>query len=50
MLAVDKKTELDIGDKARSIKSKFETGELFKDDTAHQYQREDKAVFDYGIN
>lgn len=48
MLATDKKTELDIGNKARSIKSKFETGELFKDETQHLYEREDKAVFDYG--
>lgn len=48
-MAANKKADVDIGDKARNIKCKFETGELFKDDTKHHYDIEDKAVFDYGI-
>lgn len=46
--AVDKKTEVNIGDKAKSIKNKFETGEAFKDEVSHQHT-EDVAVFEQGL-
>lgn len=48
VLATDKKPDVDIGDKAKSIKSKFETGELFKDDNV-QRNTEDESVFEHGI-
>lgn len=46
--AVDKKSEVNIGDKAKSIKNKFETGEVFKDEVSHQHT-EDVAVFEQGL-
>lgn len=46
--AVDKKSEVNIGDKAKSIKNKFETGELYKDEISHQHT-EDVAVFEQGL-
>lgn len=45
--AVDKKSEVNIGDKAKSIKNKFETGELYKDEISHH--TEDVAVFEQGL-
>lgn len=48
--ASNKKPDVDIGDKARSIKSKFENGEVFKDEQNHtQQQIDDSAVFEHGI-
>lgn len=47
--ASDKKPEVDIGDKARSIKSKFENGEVFKDEPNHPHTTvDDSAVFEHG--
>ena len=58
MRAVDKKPELDIGDKARSIKDRFEKGEIFRCDEAEpingqinhytKVQDEDLTVFIQG--
>lgn len=47
VLAATKKPDVDIGDKAKSIKNKFETGELFKDDVGHHHA-EDESVFEHG--
>lgn len=38
---------MNIGDKAKSIKNKFETGEAYKDEISHQHT-EDVAVFEHG--
>ncbi|XP_031616611.1 DNA ligase 1 isoform X3 [Contarinia nasturtii] len=47
--ASNKKPDVDIGDKARSIKSKFENGEVFKDEQNHSHQIDDSAVFEHGL-
>ncbi|XP_055313588.1 uncharacterized protein LOC129574936 isoform X3 [Sitodiplosis mosellana] len=47
--ASNKKPDVDIGDKARSIKSKFENGEVFKDEQSHLNQIDDSAVFEHGL-
>lgn len=54
--AVDKKPDMDIGDKARSIKDRFEKGQIFNNDEdeidGQQHQRaqeEDMAVFEQGL-
>lgn len=52
--AVDRKPDMDIGDKARTIKDLFEKGEVFKDDESdgvnHKLAQdeEDRAVFEQG--
>lgn len=48
--AVDKKCEVDIGDKARNIKDKFEKGEVYCKDEARDdsHYNEDSAVFEQG--
>lgn len=46
--AVDKKSEVNIGDKAKSIKNKFESGEAYNDEISHQHT-EDVAVFEQGL-
>lgn len=47
--ASDKKTDVDIGDKARSIKTKFENGEVYEEKHSHsQQQIDDSAVFELG--
>lgn len=48
--AVDKKVEVDIGDKARSIKDKFEKGEIYQKDESKEdgHFNEDSAVFEQG--
>lgn len=47
--ACNKKPDVDIGDKARSIKTKFENGEVFKDEQNYIHQVDDSAVFEHGI-
>lgn len=46
--ASNKKPDVDIGDKARSIKSKFENGEVFEEKQNHSQQIDDSAVFEHG--
>lgn len=48
--AADRKVEVDIGDKARDIKDKFEKGEVYhKDDEREDIHfNEDSAVFEQG--
>lgn len=48
---MDKKPDVDIGDKAKSIKDRFEKGEVFNDDNEsnhHKHQDEDMDVFEQG--
>lgn len=47
--ASNKKPDVDIGDKARSIKSKFENGEVFEEKQNHSQQIDDSAVFEHGL-
>ncbi|XP_037045566.1 uncharacterized protein LOC119081000 isoform X2 [Bradysia coprophila] len=50
--SVDKKHDVDIGDKAKSIKDRFEKGEIFNEENEgnhHKHQDEDMAVFEQGI-
>ncbi|KAJ6641942.1 LIM domain-containing protein WLIM2a [Pseudolycoriella hygida] len=51
--SVDKKPDVDIGDKAKSIKDRFEKGEIYNNDendsNHHKHQDEDMAVFEQGI-
>lgn len=48
-----KKPEIDIGDKARTLKEKFETGEVFKQGKEgsgeHRLQDDEMEVFEQGI-
>lgn len=46
--ASNKKPDVDIGDKARSIKSKFENGEVYEEKQNHSQQIDDSAVFEHG--
>lgn len=47
--ASNKKPDVDIGDKARSIKSKFENGEVYREEQNHSaIQIDDSAVFEHG--
>lgn len=46
--ASDKKPDVEIGDKARSIKNKFENGEVFREETNHSHPVDDSAVFEHG--
>lgn len=49
--SVDKKSEVDIGDKAKSIKDRFEKGEVFNEENEgnhYKHQDEDMAVFEQG--
>lgn len=49
---MDKKPDVDIGDKAKSIKDRFEKGEVFNNDendgNHYKPQDEDMAVFEQG--
>lgn len=49
---MDKKPDVDIGDKAKSIKDRFEKGEYFTNDETetnnYKNQDEDMAVFEQG--
>lgn len=50
---MDKKPDVDIGDKAKSIKDRFEKGEIFNNDengdsNNYKHQDEDMAVFEQG--
>lgn len=45
--AVDKKVDVDIGDKARNIKDKFEKGEIYQKEEDSHFT-EDSAVFELG--
>lgn len=53
--SVDKKPDVDIGDKAKSIKDRFEKGEIFNIDESdgsanhNKHQDEDMAVFEQGM-
>jgi hypothetical protein len=48
--AAGKKSEIDIGDKAKSIKEKFEKGEIFEDNDAKRCLKEEEmAVFEQGM-
>lgn len=43
-----KKSDIDIGDKAKSIKEKFEKGEIYEDNMMKTLKEEEMAVFEQG--
>lgn len=49
---MDKKPDVDIGDKAKSIKDRFEKGEIFNNEenegNQYKHQDEDMDVFEQG--
>jgi hypothetical protein len=62
IVAAGKKPDIDIGDKAKSLKEKFERGEIFNTEdgvenghtngvrSKHSHQQEDSAVFEEGYS
>lgn len=50
--STDKKPDVDIGDKAKSIKDRFEKGEIYNNEenesNQYKHQDEDMAVFEQG--
>ncbi len=51
--SVDKKPDVDIGDKAKSIKDRFEKGEIYNNDeneSNHNHKHQDEDVFEQGTN
>jgi hypothetical protein len=47
--ASSKKTEIDISDKAKSMKERFEKGEIFDGDSKSTFKEEEMSVFEQGI-